>query len=57
MAEVLLAENARLRCGFVGIIFEKIPSAEDQVVEVRQWNEFFDERGIVFGAFAQANRA
>ena len=54
---VVPVEDAGLDCGFVGGVGDRVPGAEDQLVETRQRHEVADERGAVIGALAEADRA
>ena len=34
---------------------EDVPSAENEIVELGQWHEVFDQRYTIVGSFAQTN--
>lgn len=55
--EMLRVKNAGLSGGFVGVIREGVPAAEDDVIQVGELDEFFDFRDASFGAAAEANGA
>ncbi len=57
----LLQQRAVEHTGLAGrrvhVVFEDVPTGEDQVIEPGEWNEVFDLRRAAFGAFAQADGA
>ena len=56
--DVLVAvEDAAADGGLVGVVGDRVPGAEDEVVEARQGHEVLDQRRAVFGALAEADGA
>ncbi len=50
-------EHAGRARRLVGVLFENIPAAEDDVVEIDERNRLVDFRRAAFGAFAETDRA
>ncbi len=50
-------EHARVARGGIHVVFEDVPSGEDQVVQPGEWNEFVDLRRASLGALAEADGA
>ena len=57
LIEKRLLEHARGACRLIGVLFENIPAAENDVVEINERNRVFDLRRAPFGAFAEPDRA
>ncbi len=56
--DVLAAiEHARPGCGDVGVVGERVPRPEHEIVERGQRHEVVDQRPAVVGALAEADRA
>jgi hypothetical protein len=49
-------ENAGVHRGFVRVVLEDVPSAEDEVVEPGERNEILDQGRAVVGALAEPDR-
>jgi hypothetical protein len=54
--EQFFFEHARVQRGFVSVFGENVPRAEDDVVQVGERDEVFDERRAALGALAEADR-
>ena len=54
--EIAILEHAGLLRGGVGVIGNRIPRAEHDVVERRERNEILDQRRAILGALAKPNR-
>ena len=48
-------EDARVLRGLEGVVLVDVPSAEHEVVEIRERNEILDERSAALGTLAEAN--
>ncbi len=55
LLEQRLLEHPGLQRGFVGVVFENVPAAEDQVVQAGQRNEILDLGAAAIGALPQAD--
>ena len=55
--ELVAVEDLRGLGGVVEVAAEDVPSGEDEVVEVGEGDEVFDEGGAVVGALAEADGA
>ena len=49
-------QHAAFHRGLVGVVRDRVPSAEDELVELREGNEVSYERRLVVGALAEPNR-
>src|SRR5260221_9142815 len=56
LEQVFFAQHSGVRSGFVSVILENIPAAENQVIKTGKWYELFDLRRIIIGALTEANR-
>ena len=54
--EIALLEHAGLLRGRVGVVRNRIPGAEHDVVELGERNEILDQRRTILGALAEADR-
>ncbi len=53
----MLVEHAGLEGRFEGVVRDRVPGAEDEVIEFRQRHELLDERAALLGPLAQADGA
>ncbi len=54
---VVAVQHAGLEGGFVGVVGDRVPGAEDELVEPGQRHELVDQRRLALGTFAEANGA
>ena len=52
----MAVEHGRFERGGVSVIGNRVPCAEDEIVQTREWDEVLDLRGAALGAFAEADR-
>ncbi len=57
LAEQFLFEHAGVQCSVVCGVGENIPGAEDEIFELGQWHEVFDQRHAILGSFPETNRS
>ncbi len=55
LGEIFGVENAGFRGGFVGVVGENVPAAEDEIVELRERHEIFNFRHAIIGALSEAD--
>ena len=53
----IAVEDAAADGGLVGVVGDRVPGAEHEVVEPRQGHEVLDQRHAAFGALAEADGA
>ncbi len=54
--EEIALEDSGIAGGGVHVVFEDVPSGEDEIVEAGEWNEFVDLGRAPVGALAEADR-
>ena len=57
LLNVTFVQNPGFAGRFIGAVRKQVPAAKDQVIEIGQWHEIFDQGNPLFRALPQAYRA
>jgi len=55
LREGFFRQDPRRESGFPGVVGEDVPRAEDEIFQLGQWHEVFDQRRPAFGSLSEAN--